>query len=70
MNMTNVKSSDLKSVGYDTLTQTLVIEFNSGGVYQYTNVPKSVYTGLMSASSHGKYFHRNIKDKYPCNRIK
>lgn len=56
-----VNSSNLASVGYDAQTQTLEIEFNHGGVYQYYNVPKSIYDGLMNASSHGQYFDRNIK---------
>lgn len=54
-----VDSSNLASVGYD--PQTLEIEFKHGGIYQYYNVPKSVYDGLMNASSHGQYFDRNIK---------
>jgi hypothetical protein len=61
MNRQAVNSSNLASVGYDAQTQTLEIEFNHGGVYQYYNVPKSIYDGLMNASSHGQYFDRNIK---------
>lgn len=59
-----VSSSNLRSVGYDKSTNTLEIEFNSGGIYQYYNVPPAVYKGLMNASSHGKYFHARIKDIY------
>lgn len=61
MNRQKVDSSDLASVGYDPQAQTLEVEFNHGEVYQYYNVPKSVYDGLMNASSHGQYFDRNIK---------
>lgn len=53
-----VNSSNLASVGYD--NQTLEVEFKLGGIFQYYNVPKSVYEGLMNASSHGQYFDRNI----------
>ena len=59
-----VNSSNLAQVGYDFESNTLEIEFHSGGVYQYFDVPEVVYTGLMNASSHGKYFHRNIKNNY------
>lgn len=59
-----VISSNLHSVGYDETNNVLEIEFNSGGIYQYYNVPQSVYRGLMNASSHGKYFHAHIKDKF------
>lgn len=61
MNRQNVKSSNLASVGYDAQTQTLEIEFLNGGIYQYFNVPNTVYTSLMAASSHGQYFDRYIK---------
>jgi len=65
-----VRSSDLKSVDYDPTTHLLEIEFHSGGVYQYSGVPESVHAGLMAASSHGSYFHKNIKDKYLYRRIR
>lgn len=61
MNRTPVTSSNLKSIGYDTVTSKLEIEFLNGGLYQYSNVPASVHAGLMSASSHGSYFDANIK---------
>ena len=62
MKRQNVISSDIASVGYDENTQVLEIEFLKGGsIYQYFNVPNSIYTGLMNASSHGQYFDRHIK---------
>lgn len=68
MNMTPVSSSDLSSVGYE--NGTLYIAFNSGGLYAYYHVPESVYYDLMSAPSHGKYFHRFIKNNYSYKRIR
>lgn len=65
-----VASSDIRSVGYDEESEVLEIEFHSGGIYQYSVVPESVYAGLMSAPSHGSYFHRHIKDKYQYQKIK
>ncbi len=59
-----VSSSDIASVGYDMITQTLEVEFHSGGIYQYHNVPKKVYDELTNAASHGKYFAYNIKNSY------
>ena len=56
-----VSSSNLVSVGYDTATQVLEVEFHSGGVYQYYGVPAALYEGLMAASSHGRYFDQFIK---------
>lgn len=67
MNTIPVSSSDIASVGYEGTT--MHIRFHSGGLYAYYNVPPSVYTGLMGASSHGKYFHAYIKGRYGDTRI-
>ena len=67
-----VKSSDLKSVGYDKDNQILEVEFLSdSSVYQYLKVPEQVYFELMNAKSHGKYFRRYIRDelRYGCRQV-
>jgi len=68
MNRISVISSNIASVGYE--DNVVEIEFNSLSVYQYFNVPKEIYEGLLIASSKGKYFNLFIKDKYECLRIK
>ena len=65
-----VSSSNICSIGYDAKSQTLEMEFHSGGIYQYFNVPESIYNALMSASSHGSYFHRHIEDRYRWTKIR
>lgn len=64
-----VRSSNLKSVGYNEIDNTLEIEFNDSSVYQYLSVPASIYKELMSAPSHGSYFHKRIKDNYTTRKI-
>lgn len=61
MNRVRVTSSNLASVGYDIVTNTLEIEFLDGSIYQYFNVPSHLHSGLMSATSHGSYFDAYIK---------
>ena len=56
-----VSSSNLSSVGYDAGSGTLEIEFLNGSIYEYHNVPHSVYSGLMAASSHGEYLDAHVK---------
>ena len=70
MNRISVKSSNLASVGYDELAGILEIEFHSGGIYQYFGVPKSIYDGLMQASSKGRYHFFHIKFRYKYKRIR
>jgi hypothetical protein len=64
MKRQSVESSNLASIGYDAENEILEVEFNHGGVYQYSDVPQDVYEELMSASSHGKYFSANIRNDY------
>jgi len=64
-----VSSSNLASVGYDPNSNTLEIQFHSGGIYQYTGVPEYVYEELMSASSLGSFFARSIKNSYPYQQV-
>jgi hypothetical protein len=61
MNRAPVSSSNLKSVGYDEASSTLEVEFLHGGIYQYSGVPETRYSSLMSAPSKGEYFDANIK---------
>ena len=56
-----VQSSNLATVAYDEESRQLEIRFHSGSVYRYFGVPARVFRGLMHASSHGQFFHRNIK---------
>ena len=64
-----VTSSNLHSVGYDPTAKILEIEFNSGSIYQYFEVPEAVYRGLMAAPSHGEYFHAHIKDRFRFTQV-
>lgn len=57
-----VDSEALASVGYDRDARELEIEFTSGAVYRYVDVPESVHVGLMTAASHGEFFAHHIRD--------
>jgi hypothetical protein len=52
------------SVGYDRNDLVLETELTSGAVYQYFEVPESVFLELMSADSLGKYYNKNIRNNY------
>ncbi len=70
MNRTPVRSSNTRSVGYDPASRTLEVEFNSGGVYQYSGVPETIYQGFMRAASKGSYFHDDIKGRCPDRQVR
>ena len=59
-----IDSTNLKSVGYDVQTSTLEIEFASGTIYQYFDVPEAVHIEFMGAASKGQFFAAQIKGSY------
>ena len=64
-----VESSNLASIGYDPINQILEVEFKKGGIYQYFEVPESVFEELMNADSHGVYFSANIRNEYEFSKL-
>ena len=69
MNRDHVESSNIKSIGYDSKSQTLEIEFLNGSVYQYFDVPEHIFEELMGADSQGKYLASNIKGYYRYSKV-
>ena len=70
MNRQHVTSSNISSVGYDPLDGTLEVEFHGGSIYQYSDVPASVYRDLLDAPSKGAYFNAHIRTTYPHRRLR
>ena len=69
MDRISVSSSNLNSVGYDVPSLTLEVEFKDGALYQYFDVPASVHQELVTASSVGQYFSKNIRNSYRYARL-
>lgn len=64
-----VASSNIASIGYDAATETLEVEFLSGSIYQYYNLPENMYDQLMKEPSKGKFLNVYIKNAYPYSRV-
>ena len=62
--MTYVDSSNIEAIGYDDETQELHVQFLSGGLYIYHNVPRHVFDALMNAPSKGSFLNREVKGVY------
>ena len=66
-----VSSSAIAEVGYEDAARVLEVEFTSGRVYRYSDVPPEKHAGLMEAESLGTYFGREIRNAgYPCERLR
>ena len=70
MYRTAVNSSNIKSIGYDAPSATLEVEFTSGDVYQYFNVPDYLYQQFLQASSHGQFLNDNIRYNYRYQKVR
>jgi hypothetical protein len=56
-----VESSVISSVGYDTDSRTLEVEFTSGKVYQFFDVPPELARALRAAESSGAFFNTYVR---------
>jgi hypothetical protein len=69
MKRTSVSSGNIASVGYDAKMSIMEVEFTTGDVYKYYDVPVDVYRGLMDAESKGVYLYSNVKSKYQYSKV-
>ena len=61
-------SSIITRFCYDEGSQVLIIEFKHGGIYNYYDVPESVFEEMSVASSTGQFFLAKIKERYRYTR--
>lgn len=57
-----VNSSSIKSIGYSIDDKELEVEFKTGDIYLYYNIPQLIYKQLMNADSIGSAFHFLIRE--------
>lgn len=67
--MTEVNSSLIQSIGYDTTAKTAYVQFKSGATFMYFDVASADYDMLRDAHSVGKYFNETFKHKYSYGRM-
>jgi hypothetical protein len=66
--MVQVESEAIDEITYDSGRSILFVRFAHGGWYSYFGVPKGVHDALVSAESHGRFFHEHIRDRYTYRR--
>ncbi len=69
MERMTVSAAGISQVGYKIESETLEIAFSSGGVYQFFNVPSTVFDQLMSSPSKDEYYSANIGKRFPYLRV-
>jgi hypothetical protein len=59
----------LSEVGYEPDQRELYVRFQKGALYRYDGVPRYVFDALLEAESHGRYFLRTIRERFPFSRL-
>ena len=70
MRRKRVDSSVIAEVGYDDERALLEVEFKTGRVYHYLDVPPEVFEELIAADSVGGYFNEQIRRGYAAVRVR
>lgn len=63
-------STVISSINYDAENATLRITFVSGMIYDYKDVPETVYHALKTSGAKGIYLNQHIKGKYKFEKVK
>jgi hypothetical protein len=61
----DIDSTSIQTVDYDTVNQELTINFHEGSVAVHHNVPLRAYIELLDAESTGRFYNEFIKGKFP-----
>lgn len=62
-----VVSSNINQIAYR--RKNLYVEFHSGAVYKYLNVPRKLYKQMRKEKSKGSYLHGAIKNQFEYVRV-
>jgi hypothetical protein len=65
-----VHSHALAAVGYSRRLRALEVEFISGAIYRYSNVPPQVYHDLLRAASKAQFYDTNVRGHFPSVHVK
>lgn len=69
MDRIQVNSTNIKSIGYDLQSAILEVEFISGDVCRYFDVPEHLYKNLMNSASKEEFLSEYIKYNYRYQKI-
>ena len=62
-------STVIRRFTYAADTRELCVEFTTGRVYVYSDVPPEAAERMRGAFSKGRHFNAHIRDHYPCREV-
>jgi hypothetical protein len=68
VNRRPVASSNISSIGWE--DGVLEVEFNSGHLYEYADVPEALYQEALGADSVGKFVSSKVIGSFQSKRLK
>ena len=68
MELVPVESSMISAVAYDDAGRELIVIFNTGQAYTYSDVPRETYDELLRADSKGTYMNASVLNRFPYRR--
>jgi hypothetical protein len=68
--LTPIKSSALQGYHYDPTGRALHVQFPSGDVYRYDDVPVDKVEAMTGAASPGSYFNRRIAGVHTGHKVR
>ena len=69
MTRVDLQSTSLNAATYQDQSAFLDLEFRSGAIYRYLEVPPYTYRELLQAESKGRYFNQHIQNRFAYAKI-
>ena len=66
---TDFISTLFSQVAYDVRRKQMFLNFPSGYIYVYENVPQKIFTGLLNSKSLGRFYASEIRDNFEARRL-
>ena len=64
-----VQSKTLATIGYDSDAQQLDVQFHSGHIVRYSNVPLSVWEAFQAVPSKGAFWNAEVKKQFTGEKV-
>ena len=66
----SIRSTSLTKASYDALKESLRVAFVNGSIYEYQNVPSTIFTKFRLAKSQGKFLNENITKAFKYKKVR
>ena len=70
MERKRISASNIRSVGFDSRSRVLEIEFGDGSIVQYSGVSDEVHRRFVNSPSPGSYYRDNIEESFTAKRMR